>query len=70
MFIKMFQELSIFSIIRNKIDEASNILLLQGLETVSNIYTNSTVSDRAESVVHDFSLLSIAPHHEHISNIT
>ena len=58
------------SAVKNKIDEASNILLSQGLETVSNIDTNSTVYDRAESVVHDLSSLSIAPHHEHVSNNT
>ena len=58
------------SAVKNKIDEASKILLSQGLETVSNIDTNSTVYDRAESVVHDPSSLSIAPHHEHVSNNT
>ena len=57
------------SAVKNKIDEASKTLLSQGLETVSNIDTNSTVYDRAESVVHDLSSLSIAPH-EHVSNNT
>ena len=58
------------SAVKNRIDEASKILLSQGLETVSNIDTNFTVYDRAESVVHDLSSLSIAPHHEHVSNNT